>query len=358
MAAHLAAGADLADAGEPLDPETLAVLELPQPRIEDGALVAHALTVDRFGNVGLNVGHEQLAGSGITLGATVEIEVGGEALPAPPTPQTFADVRPGELLVYEDAYRTLAIAINRGDAAGTLGLAPDAELRLRPPMTLGSPARPPPPHRLDQRASAGAGADGRAARHAGHRRRADRRARAPGPRLDRAAGLGGADVRWCCASSSEVLPLAAAVAICEALPVECAIKWPNDVWVEGRKVAGILVEGRPQEGWAVLGIGLNVTTRASRRSWRRLPPRCDWPESRPLWNGSSSTCWLRSRSGWRVPTAEVLPAWRERDALRGQSVAGALGKGLPAGIDDTGALLVDTADGQVALGAGEVHLLH
>ena len=60
----------------------------------------------------------------------------------------------------------------------------------------------------------------------------------------------------------ERLPLAAAVAVCEALPVEAAIKWPNDVWIDGRKVAGILVEGRPQEGWAVLGIGLNVTTRA------------------------------------------------------------------------------------------------
>ena len=60
----------------------------------------------------------------------------------------------------------------------------------------------------------------------------------------------------------ERLPLTAAVAICDALPVEAAIKWPNDVWIEGRKVAGILVEGRPQEGWAVLGIGLNVTTAA------------------------------------------------------------------------------------------------
>ena len=57
------------------------------------------------------------------------------------------------------------------------------------------------------------------------------------------------------------LPLAAAVAVCEALPgLDARIKWPNDVWVEGRKLAGILVEGRPQEGWAVLGIGLNVST--------------------------------------------------------------------------------------------------
>ena len=58
----------------------------------------------------------------------------------------------------------------------------------------------------------------------------------------------------------ETLPLSAAVAVCEAMPADAAIKWPNDVWIDGRKVAGILVEGRPQEGWAVLGMGLNVTT--------------------------------------------------------------------------------------------------
>jgi S-adenosylmethionine hydrolase len=130
VAAQLAAGAELADAGDPLDPATLAVVELPQSRREDGALIAHALVVDHFGNVGLNVGHDELAGSGVTLGATVEIEAAGERYLATYT-QTFADVRPGELLVYEDAYRMLALAINRGDAAGTLGLAPDAEVRLR-----------------------------------------------------------------------------------------------------------------------------------------------------------------------------------------------------------------------------------
>ena len=59
-----------------------------------------------------------------------------------------------------------------------------------------------------------------------------------------------------------LLPLAAAVAVCEACEAAAppAIKWPNDVWIDRRKVAGILIEGRPQEGWAVLGIGLNVTT--------------------------------------------------------------------------------------------------
>ena len=66
------------------------------------------------------------------------------------------------------------------------------------------------------------------------------------------------------AAALEPLPLAVAIAVCEACeavaPVTCRIKWPNDVWIEGRKVAGVLIEARPQEGWAVIGIGLNVDT--------------------------------------------------------------------------------------------------
>jgi S-adenosylmethionine hydrolase len=131
VAAHLARGAELADAGDQLDPAELQTVELPQPRVEDGTLVGHALVVDRFGNASLNVDHDDMAGTGITLGNVVELETGGERYLATYA-QTFADVRPGELIVYEDAYRTLAVAINRGDAAGTLALRPDAEVRLRP----------------------------------------------------------------------------------------------------------------------------------------------------------------------------------------------------------------------------------
>jgi S-adenosylmethionine hydrolase len=131
VAAHLARGAELADAGDQLDQDELQVVGLPEPRVEDGTLVGHALVVDRFGNVALNVDHADMAGTGITLGGTVEIEASGELYLATYA-QTFADVRPGELLIYEDAYRTLAVAINRGDAAGTLALRADAELRLRP----------------------------------------------------------------------------------------------------------------------------------------------------------------------------------------------------------------------------------
>ena len=131
VAAHLARGAELADAGEPLEPAELAMVGLPEPHIEeDGALVAHALVVDRFGNVALDAGHDDAVVGGMALGARLELEVGGERYGAVYA-QTFADVRPGELIVYEDAYRTLAIAINHGDAASTLDLEPDAEVRLR-----------------------------------------------------------------------------------------------------------------------------------------------------------------------------------------------------------------------------------
>ena len=131
VAARLASGAELADAGDPLEPDALATVDLPKPRREDGGIVAHALVVDRFGNAGLNVDHDNLAGTDITLGSAVELEVGGERYLATYA-QTFADVKPGELIVYEDAYRTLAVAINRGDAAATLALRPDVEVRLRP----------------------------------------------------------------------------------------------------------------------------------------------------------------------------------------------------------------------------------
>jgi BirA family transcriptional regulator, biotin operon repressor / biotin---[acetyl-CoA-carboxylase] ligase len=155
----------------------------------------------------------------------------------------------------------------------------------------------------------------------------------------------------------ELLPITAAVAICEAVPAETAIKWPNDVWLDGRKVAGILVEGRPQEGWAVLGVGLNVTTDAfpgelaETATSLRLAGIETTPErvlSRLL---ASLAEWLRA------PRDSVLAAWRERDALKGERIRWADGDGVAAGIDDSGALVVETGGGRVTLDAGEVHLL-
>lgn len=131
VAAHLAAGAALADAGEPLDPGELMALELPEARVENGVLVAHVLLADRFGNVVLDAGHGQLTGFGLRLGDSVEV-VASSATVRARYATTFADVAAGELLVYEDARRHLALAVNRASAAEELGLARDAEVRLRP----------------------------------------------------------------------------------------------------------------------------------------------------------------------------------------------------------------------------------
>ena len=155
------------------------------------------------------------------------------------------------------------------------------------------------------------------------------------------------------------LPLAAALAVYEAseqsAPVRCAIKWPNDVWVDGRKVAGILVEGRPQEGWAVLGIGINVSTTAD-----------EFPDDlRDIATslGADSTEEVLERLTAALdarladPPDRIVADWSERDALRGQTIRWQGGEGTATGIDQTGALLVQTSSGRVALDAGEVHLL-
>lgn len=131
VAAHLAAGRALAEMGDPLDPGEVVSVSLPEPRVEDDDLVAHALYVDRFGNVQLNVTHADMAGSGLQLGRSLEMEIGRERHPALYA-RTFADVPRGEILVYEDASRMLAVAVNRGHAADKLELPLDCELRLRP----------------------------------------------------------------------------------------------------------------------------------------------------------------------------------------------------------------------------------
>jgi BirA family biotin operon repressor/biotin-[acetyl-CoA-carboxylase] ligase len=154
-----------------------------------------------------------------------------------------------------------------------------------------------------------------------------------------------------------MLPLAAAVAVAVAAGQRAAIKWPNDVLLDGRKVAGILAEARPQEGWAVLGIGLNVAVRLE-----DLPAEL---------HGTAATLGLEPRDvdpvlarllralerALALDTIGLLDAWRARDALRGRDVAWAAGTGRAAGIDGDGRLVVELPDGgRTALEAGEVHL--
>jgi S-adenosyl-L-methionine hydrolase (adenosine-forming) len=130
VAARLACGAPLAEAGEPHESSELVRLTLPEARTEDGLLVAHVLYIDRFGNAALNVEHEELADLGFKLGQPVEV-VGGFGRRQANYVRTFADGGDGELLVYEDAYRRLSLAVSHGSAAARLGLQVDRELRIR-----------------------------------------------------------------------------------------------------------------------------------------------------------------------------------------------------------------------------------
>ena len=131
VAARLVAGAELLEAGEPLAADELETLDLPSASIESGAARAHALLIDRYGNVALDMGHAELLELGLTIGARVEVTAPAGALEATVV-RTFADVPEGELILYEDAWGSLALAVNRGDAAARTGLLIDGEVRVAP----------------------------------------------------------------------------------------------------------------------------------------------------------------------------------------------------------------------------------
>jgi S-adenosyl-L-methionine hydrolase (adenosine-forming) len=129
VAARLAAGAPLAEAGPPLEPVELVPLDVPHARRMADALVATVIGVDGFGNVSLLAGHTDLAAAGLRIGRPVAVTIGDGRLDATYV-RTFADVRPGEALVYEDAAGAAAIAINTGDAAMALRVRPGDEVTI------------------------------------------------------------------------------------------------------------------------------------------------------------------------------------------------------------------------------------
>ena len=221
-----------------------------------------------------------------------------------------------------------------------------------------------------------------------------------------------------------LLPLAVPLAVCataeELQPgIECRIKWPNDVWVEGRKLAGVLIEAKPQDSWAVIGIGLNLSispgefppdlrdtaislfdpsVESRGEVWgvpREAAHRRETPAAKPLRHSERSASEANlgaspdlsptpstaeggdGHSARRLPTLrqatavlnscldrwvtgdreEILAAWRSRDALRGREVSWDGGSGVVDGIEDSGNLVVVAAGGdRVVLEAGEVHL--
>lgn len=165
------------------------------------------------------------------------------------------------------------------------------------------------------------------------------------------------------------LPLQIGVAVCEAVESfgvgPAAVKWPNDVWLGGRKCAGILVEARPQDGWAVVGVGLNLSIDEAdfpeelRAKAVSVGGGADIPSATAALNH-----FVEKRLGSNVH--QTLTELAGRDALIGRviswdgSPSDEAGTerltGTAAGIDPSGNLLVETAQGTLTLGAGEVHL--
>jgi BirA family biotin operon repressor/biotin-[acetyl-CoA-carboxylase] ligase len=158
-----------------------------------------------------------------------------------------------------------------------------------------------------------------------------------------------------------MLPLAVPLAVCAAAEqlapgTECGVKWPNDVHLDGRKLAGVLIEARPQDGWAVVGIGLNLS----------ITPEEFPPELREtaisldteVGIGAAARILSAHLATWLEAEPDtVLAEWRARDVLKGREIAWEDGSGVADGVDDRGYLVVIVPGGdRVFLGAGEVHL--
>jgi S-adenosylmethionine hydrolase len=131
VAAALAAGAPLSEVGEPLAVEQLRRFGLPTAQLNEGSLTVHVLRGDTFGNLILDATEEHLLSLGVAPGDTLMINHAG-AVRTARYAATFAEVTPGELLIYEDATRMVALAVNRGSAAQLLGAGADAEMTIRP----------------------------------------------------------------------------------------------------------------------------------------------------------------------------------------------------------------------------------
>ena len=245
VAARLAAGEALADAGTPLDPEELVRLELPEPRKgrKKGQLVAHAMVVDGFGNVQLDARPADLEEA--RLGHEVAVGNGHSARYL----RTFADAEPGELLLYEDATGMLALAVNGGWADKELG-GLRARRRGPPAPVVTALGRPRLHHReIDstnrrarELASAGAphGTLVTAGAQTAGRGRQGRRWEAPaGSALLCSLVLREFDA---------LLSLRAGLAVADVAGEAARVKWPNDVQVDGPQGGRRAGRGPPARG--------------------------------------------------------------------------------------------------------------
>jgi S-adenosylmethionine hydrolase len=128
-AAHIAAGVPIESLGPALDPATLARVDVPEPVVSRSQLTATVIAVDRFGNVATNLRAEHLESFGLSVGDRVEVRLTFDRYYAT-VAGTFADAAPGELILYEDSYAMVTLAISAGDAARLTGVGPGDELRI------------------------------------------------------------------------------------------------------------------------------------------------------------------------------------------------------------------------------------
>jgi S-adenosylmethionine hydrolase len=132
-AAHLALGVPPAELGPPLDPEGLVTLDLPPPEVGEAAALSTVLYVDSFGNIVLNLTRDDVERIGIVSGRRVELEHAGESYYAV-TARTFADARPGDVILYQDSYGNMSVAISGGSAARLLHAMPGQRIRISPAL--------------------------------------------------------------------------------------------------------------------------------------------------------------------------------------------------------------------------------
>jgi BirA family biotin operon repressor/biotin-[acetyl-CoA-carboxylase] ligase len=163
-----------------------------------------------------------------------------------------------------------------------------------------------------------------------------------------------------------LLPLAVPLAVCEAVeslaPLECRVKWPNDIWHEERKLAGVLIEAQPPD-WAVIGIGLNVSIEPGEFPDDLRQPATSVGHGVSIEDALEAVC--AALGDWvEAPADRVVGEFEARDALRGREISwtGAGGEagdgsGVADGIDERGNLVVVTDEGKrLSLGSGEVTL--
>jgi BirA family biotin operon repressor/biotin-[acetyl-CoA-carboxylase] ligase len=153
----------------------------------------------------------------------------------------------------------------------------------------------------------------------------------------------------------DLLPLRAGLAVADIAGADALVKWPNDVWLDGRKVAGILAESKAGE-WAVLGIGVNVAVDVASLPEEAAEVAGSLGKSPADVEPTLAALLERLEKRLAQDRDAVLAALRERDALLGRRVRWPDGEGLGAGIDESGALLVDVNGRTVTLSAGEITL--